>query len=102
MRLPVILNDDHLDDHRRGFDHEDAAHDEHHEFLPDDHGDRAERGAQRECADVAHEHLRRIGVEPQEAEPRAHQRGAEDQQLTCEPGTAGIARYCTKLALPLA
>ena len=37
--------------------------------------------AERQGADVAHEHHRRIGVEPQEAEAGADQRRAEDRQL---------------------
>src|SRR3546814_14808281 len=46
---------------------EDAAHDRQHEFLPDQHGDNAECGTERERADIAHEHLRRIRVEPEKA-----------------------------------
>ena len=39
------------------------------------------RRADGERADVAHEHLRGIRVEPQEAEARARERRAEDEQL---------------------
>ena len=52
----------------------------------------AERGAERQRADVAHEHLRRVGVEPQEAQARAGERAAEDQQLAGAAGSPGIAR----------
>src|SRR5687768_18193994 len=50
-----------LDHHRQRFDHEHATHDHQHQFLAHDHRDAAEHGAQRERADVAHEHHRRIG-----------------------------------------
>ncbi len=41
----------------------------------------ADRAAQRQRADVAHEHLRRVGVEPEEPDPGAPHRAAEDRQL---------------------
>ena len=37
----------HLRDDRKRFHHEEAAHDEQNDFLPHDHGDRPERGAER-------------------------------------------------------
>ncbi|SST10557.1 Uncharacterised protein [Acinetobacter baumannii] len=70
-----------LDHHREGFHDEHPTHDEQHDFLAHDHRDGAQRGAQRQRADVAHEDLRRIGVEPEEAEAGADQRGAEHDQL---------------------
>ncbi|MNG94176.1 hypothetical protein D3C79_531790 [compost metagenome] len=70
-----------LDHHRQGFHDEHAAHDEQHDFLADDHGDSAQRGAQRQRADVPHEYLRRVGVEPQEAQAGTDQRAAEHDQL---------------------
>ena len=84
----------HLQDHRDRLDHEDAAHDEQHDLLRTITAIDAERGAERERADVAHEHLRGIGVEPQEAEARADQRRAEDQQLAGagHAGCRGTAR----------
>ena len=81
MPLAGELERGHLQHHRDGLEHEHAAHDEQHDFLAHDHGDGAERGADRERADVAHEHLRRIGVEPQKSEARADQGRAEDQHL---------------------
>ena len=51
----------------------------------------ADRAAQRQRADVAHEHLRRVGVEPQEADAGAAHRAAEHGQLA-RPGTCGIPR----------
>ncbi len=70
-----------LDHHRQGFHHEDAAHDEQHDFLADDHGDGAQRSAQCQRADVTHEDLCRVGVEPQEAQAGTDQRAAEHDQL---------------------
>ena len=76
-----VLEPADLQHHRQRFDDEDAAHDRQHDFLPHDHGDGAQGAAQRQRADVAHEHLRRVRVEPQERQARARHRGAEDQQL---------------------
>ena len=70
-----------LHHHRQGLDHEHAAHDEEHDFLAHDDGDDAERGAQRQRADVAHEDLGRVGVEPEEGEAGPRHRGAEDRQF---------------------
>ena len=56
-----------------------------HDLLPRDDGDGAERAAQRQRADAADEDLRRVGVEPEEGEPGAGHRGAEDQQLAGAP-----------------
>ena len=39
------------------------------------------RAADRQRADIAHEYLRGIRVEPQEAQPRAGERRAENQEL---------------------
>ena len=47
----------------------------------DDHRDGAERGAERQCADVAHEHFGRVRVEPEEAEPGADHGAAEHREL---------------------
>ncbi len=71
-----------LDHHRQRFHHEHAAHDEQHHFLADDHGNGAQRCAQGQRADVAHEDLRRIGVEPEEAEAGTDQRAAEDDEFS--------------------
>src|SRR5690554_5065118 len=72
----------HLNDHRQGLDHENAAHDEQHYFLTDDYRDHAQRRPQSQRPHIAHEDLGRIGVEPQETEAGTDQRAAEDQQLT--------------------
>ena len=52
----------------------------------------AERRADRQRADIAHEHLRRIGVEPEKAQARAAERRAEDQQLAGPRQSPGSAR----------
>ena len=54
------------------------------------HRQHAERAAQRQRADVAHEDLGRIGVEPEEAERRADQR-AQKTVSSPAPGTYGIS-----------
>ena len=71
----------HLQNDRHGFQHENAAHDEKYDFVAGDHRHHAQRRAERQCADIAHEDLRGIGVEPQEAEPRAGNAAAENRQL---------------------
>ena len=53
----------------------------------------ADRAAERQRADVAHEHLRRIRVVPEEADAAAEQRGAEDRELA-DAGDVGDVRYC--------
>ena len=89
MRLPVSLNDADLEDDRHGLDHEDAADDDEQEFLLDEDRDRAERAAERERADVAHEDVGGIGVVPEEPEAGADQRAAEDRQLADGGDTVG-------------
>ena len=78
-----------LHDHRQRFDDEHAAHDEQHDFLPDDDGDGAQCSAQRQRAHVAHEHVRRIRVEPQEAQACARDRPADHGEL---PGTGDVGQ----------
>ena len=80
-RLPVQLEGRDLDDDRGRFEHEDAA-DQHQQHLlldQDRHG--AERAAEGQRADVAHEDLGGVSVVPEKAEARADQRAAEDGQL---------------------
>ncbi|MNZ28249.1 hypothetical protein D3C78_454750 [compost metagenome] len=77
------LEGGHLDHHRQGLHDEHTAHDEQDDFLTHDHGDGAQCGAQCQGTDVAHEHLGRIGVEPQKAQAGTDQRAAEHNQLTC-------------------
>ena len=61
---------------------------------------RAEHRAERERTDVAHEHHRRIGVEPQEAQARAGDRRADDHQLARARAPAGSAGKSENTALP--
>src|SRR5690606_20335612 len=63
--LPAELEGADLEDHRERLDDEDAADDRQDERLLARERDDAERGAERERADVAHEHLRRVRVEPE-------------------------------------
>ena len=46
-----------------------------------EHREHAERAAERQRADVAHEDRGRVGVEPEEADAGADHRAAEDRQL---------------------
>ena len=71
-----------LQNHRQGFNHKHAAHDHQQELLTQQHGDNAQRAAQRQRTDVTHKDLRRISVEPEEAQPRADYRRTDDHQLT--------------------
>src|SRR6185503_5924810 len=70
-----------LDDHRHPLEHEDAADDRQQQFLLDENGHGAERAAQGQRTDVAHENLGGITVVPKEAETGPGQRAAEDRQL---------------------
>src|SRR5690606_12330215 len=70
-----------LDYHREGFHDEHLADDEQHDFLADNHRDGAQRRTQGQRTDVAHEHLRRVGVEPQETQAGTNQRAAKHDQL---------------------
>src|SRR5262245_10528866 len=70
-----------LQDHRQRLDHEQSADEDQQDLLLDHDGDGAQRGADRHRADVAHEHFRRIAVEPEEPERGADQGAADDRQL---------------------
>src|SRR3990167_840689 len=70
-----------LNHHRQGLHDEHAAHDEQDDFLADDHRNGAQRGAQRQGADVTHKDLCGVGVEPQKAQTGTDQRRAEHDQL---------------------
>src|SRR5262245_29207369 len=70
-----------LDDDRARLDDVDPADQRQEQLRLGEHRQRAERAAERQRAHVAHEHLRGIAVEPQEAERRADERAAEDREL---------------------
>src|SRR5690606_35547918 len=78
---PGVLEVAELQHHGERLHDEDAAHDEEHDLLAhhDRHG--AERTAERERADIAHEHLRGVGIEPEESEPGADDGPAEHREL---------------------
>ena len=61
--------------------HEHAADDRQQQLLLDQDRDRAERAAERQRSDVAHEDLGGVRVVPEESEARADERAAEDRQL---------------------
>src|SRR5216684_7783051 len=71
----------HLQNHRDGFQHKNAANEEQQNLLLDDDRNHAERPAQRERPHISHENLRRMRVVPQKAERRADERAAEHRQL---------------------
>ena len=75
LRLLVV---EHLDHDGQGLGHEQASDDERHELGLREHGQAAQRHAQRERSGVAHEDVGRERVEPQEADARARERGGED------------------------
>jgi hypothetical protein len=88
------LERQHLDDDGKRLDDEQPAHDQQHDLLAHDDRDGAERRAERERADVAHEHFGGIRVEPQEAQARAGDRAADHRELARarDVGKAQVAR----------
>ena len=71
----------HLQNHRDGFDHENAAyHNEQQLLLATDRHD-ANRAADRERPGIAHENFRWKTIEPEEAQTRTDQCGADDCQF---------------------
>ena len=74
-----------------GFNNKQATHDDEDKFLADDDGNGTERRAKRECADVAHKDLCRIGVKPQKAETRATHGGTENYHFVCAGERKAIA-----------
>ena len=85
---PVLEADD-LEDHGQRLDHEDAADEEQQQLGLRHHCERAERAADRHRAGVAHEHVGREGVEPEEAD-----RGARPAR---RPGSPCRGRRCVRL-----
>src|SRR3546814_10875193 len=70
-----------LDDYRQGFDHEQASDKDEHQLVLRGDRHRRERAAERKAARIAHEHRRGRGIEPQEGEAGADDRGGEDREL---------------------
>ena len=81
MRLPQYLKLEHLQDHRERLDHEDAADEEQQQLDLQHDRHRGDRAAQRHRAGVAHEHLGRERVEPEEADRGADQRRADERDV---------------------
>ena len=71
----------HLNDHRQGLDHEEAADDDEHDLVLDRDRNGTDEAAERERPRVAHEDLRRRRVEPEEADTGPDDGAADDRQL---------------------
>ena len=71
----------HLKDHRERLQDKDPSDEDQEDFIFRRHGHDAQRGAQRQGADISHEHLRGIGVEPQKTQARRDDGGAEHRHL---------------------
>ena len=81
MRRPRSRKRDDLQDHAHDHREEDDADDHQQRQLPAQGGDDGQRRAQAQRPGVAHEDLRRVDVEPQEAHQGADDQGAEDGQV---------------------
>src|SRR6266849_3853958 len=66
--LTAQLERAHLQNHRNGFQHKNAANEEQQNLLLDDYSDHAERPAQRERTHISHENFRRMRVVPEKAQ----------------------------------
>ena len=71
----------HLEDDRHRLHHEHAADDDEQQFLLGADGRGAERAADGQRTGIAHEHLRRMAVEPEEPEARPDQCHEKHRQL---------------------
>src|SRR5690242_20249543 len=71
-----------LQDDAERFDDEDAADEKQQNFLLDNDRDDAERAAERERPNVAHEHFGGMRVVPEKAERGANERAAENGKFT--------------------
>src|SRR5712672_957439 len=71
----------HLQDHRKRFDHEDAADERQQQLLLDDDGDSADSSAQRQRADVAHKYLRWMRVIPEKSDAGTNHGTTKDGEL---------------------
>src|SRR6266404_3533427 len=70
-----------LQHHRDRLDHKYAAHHYQHEFLFGEHGNSADRAADCQAADVAHENFRRRSVKPEETQTRSGHSATKYRQL---------------------
>ena len=76
------LEGGHLDHDRQGLDDEDAADNGEQHLLTDDNGNGTKRAPQGKGADIAHEELGRVTVEPKKAEAAADESATEDGELS--------------------
>ena len=94
IRLPVSRIRGHLQNDGDGFENENASHKKQQHFLLDDHGDDAERAAERKRADITHENVSGMRVIPKEAHRSPDQRSAEDRQLARMGNVLNIQIAC--------
>jgi len=87
----------HLQDHAGDLGHGDDGDQRQQQPLAGHQGDRRQRRAQGQRSDVAHEHLRRVRVVPQEAETRADHDEAElhQERLALQLGDHAVGRERT-------
>ena len=85
---PVLERDD-LDHHGEHLDQEEAADQEQQCLRAGDDREAGERAADRHRAGVAHDHLGREGVVPEEPDRPADERGREDREV--EQGVGALA-----------
>src|ERR1051325_9692461 len=71
-----------LDQHRYRFHYENPAGDDKDQRLMDQHSHDSQRTTQSERTGVAHEHLRRMAVEPKKSQAGADDRRAKDRKFT--------------------
>src|SRR5205814_1254638 len=71
----------HLQNHRDGFDHENAAYHNEEQLLLATNRHDTNRAAERERPGIAHENFRWKTIEPEEAQTRTDQCGADDSQF---------------------
>ena len=72
-----------LQDDRKALHQEDATQDGQQQFLVDDDGSDSNHTTNGKATGVTHEHLRWIGIVPQETDQRSHKGAKEYQHLFC-------------------
>src|SRR5437016_3244929 len=71
----------HLQNHREGFDDENATDDHQKQFLLTTNGDHAQHTADRQRSGVSHENFSWITVEPEKTESRSNECRADNRQF---------------------
>src|ERR1044071_7710473 len=80
--LPGQAETQHLENYGNRFEHEDAADHGEQQLLFATDRDHANQAANRQRAGIAHDHFRRVTIEPEEPEPGADERGTNYRELT--------------------